>query len=174
MFPNVKCLLSSKFNPVPWLQAGVVSCSFTESFDFFFFCIGSSQLGAFTEIRLHSRLMLRSLICRSFLFVFLKQSDPGVFHKSFPIPSDMIIRLGRLTPGYFRLLQVFLTSPELETNTTEVDPNITCSMFLCVPPIGFLGWYMRTCWRLFKISFWGTLVEIGPWLMLLFSQSQSE
>lgn len=34
MFPNVKCLLSSKFNPVPWLQAGVVSCSFTESFNF--------------------------------------------------------------------------------------------------------------------------------------------
>lgn len=34
MFSNVKCLLSSKFNPVPWLQAGVVPSSFTKSFDF--------------------------------------------------------------------------------------------------------------------------------------------
>lgn len=34
IFPYVKCLLSSESNPVPWLQAGVVPSSFTESFDF--------------------------------------------------------------------------------------------------------------------------------------------
>lgn len=39
---------------------------------------------------------------------FLFKTEPSrCFPPSRPLPSDMIIRLGRLTPGYFRLLQVF-------------------------------------------------------------------
>lgn len=145
MFPNVNCLLSSEFIPVPWLQAGVVPSSFTKSFDFW-----QRQLWTRSVHRNPTTFPPDISVCNLPSFcLFLKQSDPGVFHKSLLIPSDMIIRLGRLTPGYFRLLQVFFTSPHLETNTTQVDPNITCSMFLCVPPIGLLGWYMRTCWPLF-------------------------
>lgn len=114
MFPNVKCLLSSEFNPVPWLQAGVVPSSFTESFDFW-----QRQLSARSVHRNPTVFPPDASVSNLplYLFAFLKQSDPGVFHKSNPIPSDMIIRLGRLTPGYFRLLQVFFTSPQLETNT---------------------------------------------------------
>lgn len=93
----------------------------------------------------------------------LKQGDPGASHKSLQIPSDMIIRLGRLTPGYFRLLQVFLSSPRLGNNIrfSSSGPkisNLTDCLHSAEPSqapygsrVGYHPHYIRTCWPLFKV-----------------------
>ncbi|TNN02187.1 hypothetical protein fugu_009674 [Takifugu bimaculatus] len=134
IFPYVKCLLSSLILFHGCRQELVPPRS--PSHSIFGSC--SSELGAFTEIRLRSRLMLQSLICRYAFLFFLKQSDPGVFHTSLPIPSDMIIRLGRLTPGYFRLLQRQVAG-EVQTQPQDRAVN-QIAMMLAILGLG-LSYY---------------------------------